>query len=171
MVEIRDGSGQVLIEVPGDVLHGADLHGANLHGAYLREADLNGAGLGEAGLGGADLRGADLGGANLPDYQISSGELDAWKKINGCIVQLLIRREWRRTGSLIGRKCRAERALVVGITGPEGSERQQITGGYANFTYRVGEVVEPDRYDDNPALECTHGIHFFLTREEAVNYQ
>lgn len=33
--------------------------------------------------------------------------------------------------------------------------------------YRAGEVVRSDKYDDDPRVECTHGIHFFLTKEEA----
>ena len=33
--------------------------------------------------------------------------------------------------------------------------------------YRVGETVRPDSYDDNPLVECTHGIHWFATRAEA----
>ena len=36
--------------------------------------------------------------------------------------------------------------------------------------YRVNETVVADSYDDNPLIECTHGIHFFLTREEAEAY-
>ena len=39
-----------------------------------------------------------------------------------------------------------------------------------NVTYTVGEVVYPDSFDDNRWNECSHGIHFFITRNEAVNY-
>jgi len=36
--------------------------------------------------------------------------------------------------------------------------------------YKVGETVKPDSFDDNPFVECTHGIHFFITRQEAEDY-
>lgn len=36
------------------------------------------------------------------------------------------------------------------------------------FTYSVGAVVKPRlAYDGSPWVECTSGIHFYLTREEA----
>jgi hypothetical protein len=40
-----------------------------------------------------------------------------------------------------------------------------------NFTYRVGETVKPtEPFDDDRWDECSTGIHFFITRYEAVNY-
>lgn len=30
--------------------------------------------------------------------------------------------------------------------------------------------MRPDAWDPNPLIECTHGIHAFVTREEAVVY-
>ena len=36
--------------------------------------------------------------------------------------------------------------------------------------YRVGAEVRPDSYDDDPRVECTNGIHFFLTRAETEEY-
>lgn len=38
------------------------------------------------------------------------------------------------------------------------------------LAYKVGEMVKPDKFDPNPMDTCSHGIHFFLTRREAVNY-
>ena len=61
MIEIKSLSGDVLLTVEAETLHGADLHGAYLHAADLRGADLTGANLHRA-----DLRGANLTGANLP---------------------------------------------------------------------------------------------------------
>ena len=37
--------------------------------------------------------------------------------------------------------------------------------------YRKGEIVRPDKYNPDPCLECTHGIHFMLTKEEAEAYR
>lgn len=40
-----------------------------------------------------------------------------------------------------------------------------------DFTYANGFVVEPtEPFDDNRWNECASGIHFFITREEAVAY-
>lgn len=126
---------------------------------------------GDTPLHEANLCGANLRGANLPAFQIASGELDAWKAISGHIVRLLIPREARRTGSLVGRKCRAEWAVVQAVTNAQGGEVLEVKGGHdPTFVYRVGETVRPDRYDDNPAVECTHGIHFWLTLDEARGY-
>jgi hypothetical protein len=158
----------------GAYLCGADLRGANLCGADLREADLCGADLRGADLRGADLRGADLEDANevekarLPHFQIPEGDLLVWKKVQGRLVNLLIPKEAKRTGSLVGRKCRAEYAKVLNIEGgePVTSQGQQ----YPATTYAVGETVRPDKYNPDPRIECASGIHFFLTRAEAEEW-
>lgn len=36
--------------------------------------------------------------------------------------------------------------------------------------YHVGEIVRVDNFDDNRWRECSTGIHFFMTRDEAVRY-
>ncbi len=39
-----------------------------------------------------------------------------------------------------------------------------------NFIYRVGESVEVEGYNPDIRVECTTGIHFFMTLDEAVEY-
>lgn len=41
---------------------------------------------------------------------------------------------------------------------------------YGDYVYTVGTIAKPDSYDDNPMIECTNGIHCFLTRKEAEAY-
>jgi hypothetical protein len=36
--------------------------------------------------------------------------------------------------------------------------------------YTVGAVTRADSYDDDIRVECTHGIHFFITKEEAEQW-
>jgi hypothetical protein len=155
-------------------LSGANLSGADLSRANLSGADLSRAYLSEANLSGANLIGADLSRAYLrgaktddktqwPHFQLPQGELMAWKKVAGKIVQLRIPAEAKRTASLVSRKCRAEYAIVVSI---EGGEPVSTRG----LLYREGVGVRPDSYDDDPKAECTHGIHFFATRAEAEDY-
>ena len=150
-------------DLRGANLWRADLRGADLWGADLRGADLRGADLRGANLWGANLRGANLWGADLPPFQISEGTLIGWKKVESKIVKFRIPEEAKRTASLVGRKCRAEYAVVLDIEGGGPVETRRLV-------YRIGETVYPDKYDDDIRVECTHGIHFFQTREEAEKY-
>lgn len=158
----------------------ANLRGANLRNADLRDADLRNADLGEADLRGADLRWADFEGANLRGtdlyYPIAcpeEGSFIAWKKAENCIVKLEVLEDAKRS-SAANRKCRCDKARVVAIENIDGSE-SRITEVCSNhdktFIYRVGEVVTVDDFDDDRWNECAPGIHFFITREEAVRYQ
>jgi hypothetical protein len=164
-------------------LGGADLGGADLRGADLRGANLGGANLIGADLGGADLRGADLRGAkNVPFIPMAcptDGEFIGWKKVydNGIyyLVKLLILEDAKRSSST-GRKCRCSKARVLDISALQGGkegpkEHKIINTSYDPYvTYEVGKVVEPDSFDDNRFDECSHGIHFFIDKQEAINY-
>ena len=148
----------------GANLCGANLYGANLKGANLYGANLKGANLCGANLKGANLYGANLKGAKLPHFQIcpEEGDFIAWKKVNGGILKLLIPKEAKRTSSLVGRKCRAEFVVVL-----EGSGVSTHDG---KTKYEPGMTVYPDKYNDDIRVECTSGIHFFMTKREAEEY-
>ena len=158
-------------DLRGANLCGADLYEANLHGAYLRGADLRGANLCGADLYGANLRGAD----NIPFVPMTcpdAGTFVAWKKANGYIVKLEIPEDARRS-SATGRKCRCDKAKVIEIQELDGSpsELTEVASGYdRNFVYRVGEIAKEPKYDENRWKECAPGIHFFINRQEAVDY-
>ena len=155
----------------GAYLGGADLRDADLRGADLRGADLRGAYLRGAYLGGADLRGAE----NIPFIPIScpsDGAFIGWKKVGGHLVKLEILEDSRRC-SATGTKCRCDKALVVEIRRiSDGEQTDAITNTsyYPNITYKVGEMVFPDSFDENRWNECSHGIHFFIDKQEAINY-
>ena len=159
----------------GANLYGANLYGANLRGADLRGADLyganlRGANLYGANLEGANLRGADLEGANLEGAKglavfsvLPAGDLIGWKKTTAGLVKLRIPTEAARVNAYGSRKCRAEFAEVL--------EAPPNAGSLHDGTrYGVGTIVRPDRYDPDPRVECSHGIHFFITRDEAEGY-
>ena len=162
-------------DLGGADLGGADLRGADLGDAYLRGARLGGADLGGACLGDADLRGADLRGAkNIPFIPLAcpgDGAFIGWKKVNECIVKLLIPEDAKRSSATTG-KCRCDKAKVLEITSMKTNEHLvEITNGeYAHCVYKVGEMVYPDSFDDDRWNECSHGIHFFINRQEAVEY-
>jgi hypothetical protein len=148
----------------GANLYGANLKGANLYGANLEWANLKGANLYGANLYGANLYGANLKGANLPHFQIcpEEGDFIAWKKVKGGVLKLLVPAEAKRTPSLVGRKCRAEFVKVLEGSGVSTHDNKTV--------YEVGMTVYPDKYDEDIRVECTSGIHFFMTRKEAEEY-
>ena len=159
----------------GANLRGADLRGANLSGANLRGANLRGANLHGTNIGYADLHGANLGGAkDIPFFPLScpsDGEFIGWKKVSDKLVRLLIPSDAKRSSST-SNKCRCDKAKVLEITDLDGNNpiTSVINNNYINTQYVVGEMVFPDSFDENRWNECSHGIHFFINKQEAINY-
>ena len=137
-----------------------------------------------ADLSNADLRYADLMHADLMyaksnestafyDLQCpEKGAFTAFKKVHGYIVELEIPADAKRS-SATTRKCRCEFAKVLSITNKDGSDSGLTkihNDNYCGCDYVVGDVVRADEWDDDRWNECSHGIHFFITRDEAVNY-
>ena len=166
-------------------LSGANLRGANLRGANLLNADLSGANLSGANLSGANLSGANLWNADLSVANLSGAKINfhiacpekgsfiAFKKVkDNYIVELLIPEDARRC-SATSRKCRCDKAKVLSITKLNGTS-DGVGTVYSEydetFAYKIGEMVEVKDFDDNRWNECSTGIHFFITRQEAVNY-
>ena len=170
-------------------LSGADLSGADLREANLSGANLSGANLSGSNLSGADLRGADLSGANLrlakniPSYVChlvcpEEGSFIGFKKAHTtvpdsreAIVKLLISEDAKRS-SATTRKCRCDKAKVISITSLDGKENFTTAYSYYDrfFQYTVGQTVIIDDFDEERWDECSTGVHFFITREEAVDY-
>ena len=152
-------------------LWGANLRGANLQNAALRGADLcsanlQNANLRDANLWGANLQNADLRDAKLPAFSIlPAGDLIVWKKLQEGICKLKIPTAAKRVNST-GRKCRAEYAKVLEL--PKNTQIGHAT--YDGTIYRVGKIVRPNKYNPDFRVECSHGIHFFITRAEAEAY-
>ena len=154
----------------------ANLSRANLSGADLSRANLSGADLSGADLYGADLYRADLSGAeNVPFIPYACpdfGMFIGFKKAHGHIVVLEIPEDARRL-SATGRKCRCDKAKVLQIQNSDGAESglTEIASDYSSeFIYRVGEVVSVPDFNENRWNECSQGIHFFINRQEAVDY-
>ena len=165
-------------------LRGADLRGADLYGACLLGANLYG-----ACLLGADLRYAHLYGAKLSELTVAQtsilpdeGDIIGWKKAyvddaiddaTPVIVKLLIPADAQRS-NCTGRKCRANTARVLDLQDKQGNSLPPDTTAYSrydtDFTYKKGETVHVENFDTNRWDECAPGIHFFITRIEAVEY-
>ena len=191
--EIKSEFGSILFECNGESLRdaviaavkaradlsGADLSGANLYGADLSHANLYGANLSGANLSHANLSGANLFGANLSGANLSGavcnlqcpevGSFTAFKKCAGGRIVTLIIPEDAKRSSATSRKCRADKAVVLRIE-DDGEEVMEANSGFdSNFIYRVGETVSVDNFEEDRWKECAAGIHFFITRDEAVN--
>ena len=165
----------------GADLHEADLYGANLSNANLSRTNLSGAilcraNLREANLYGANLYGADLREAkhiNCPMACPEKGSFIGFKKVCGdLIVELEITADALRS-SATGRKCRCSKAKVLSITNIDGTESDIDSARSLwdpDFVYTMGETIEVSNFDTNRWNECVPGIHFFITRQEAVDF-
>ena len=196
----RGEDGGERADLRGADLRGTNLRNADLRGADLCDADLCNANLRDADLSGANLHSADLSDAHLSDANLSDANLRdaknidkiAWnartafyplqcpetgsfighKKASGYIVELEICANAKRS-SATSRKCRCSKAKVLSITNLDGSESglTEVRSDYSKeFVYCVGEIAEAPDFDENRWNECAPGIHFFVTREEAVRY-
>ena len=170
-------------------LIGANLNGANLDSAYLgsanlrgtnlRGANLRGANLDSAYLGGADLRGANLNGicynertAFLSLCCPEEGSFVGYKKCQeNKIVKLLITKDAQRS-SATTRKCRASKVKVLSVENVDGTKSydKAVSIRNNNFIYCVGQIIEVKDFNEDRWEECSTGIHFFITRDEAVRY-
>jgi hypothetical protein len=171
----------------GANLSGANLSGANLHGANLSRANLSGANLRGAYLSGANLSGANLSGANLSGAYLHGaknaelalamiqfippeGAFRGWKKCrNGRLVMLGIPVSAKRSHGA-ERKCRCSKAKVLLILDSDGNETNEAVSQLdSTFIYHKGKIVEPlNGFDENRWNTCGAGIHFYLTKEEAI---
>ena len=155
----------------------ANLRYANLDEANLRDADLR-----YANLDGANLRYANLSRANLRDAKNipyiplqcpSDGAFVGWKKVNNVLIKLEIPADAKRSSATTN-KCRCDKAKVLGFYDSLGSKELDMTelvnDNYEKCKYVKGEMVYPDFFDENRWNECSHGIHFFVNKQDAINY-
>ena len=160
----------------GAYLYCADISCADLRYANLRDANLSNAYLRDAYLSNANLRNANLCGAKeipfVPFYCPSEGSFIGWKKVSNYLIKLQIPEDAKRS-SATSQKCRCDKAKVLAITKLDGtnpiSEIENF--GYSpSVLYKVGEMVIPDSFDEDRWNECSHGIHFFINKQDAINY-
>lgn len=161
------------------------LRGSNMRGSNFRWSDLSYADLRDSILFGANLHGANLVFAKLfraigldlacPE----EGSFIGFKKLRGiCFGKLLCKLKIpanAKRSSATSRSCRCSRAKVLEILAEddEGNYTIPVDEGYSmhyDFKYTVGEYVRSDKWDNDRWNEDSNGIHFFVTRKEAINY-
>ena len=112
----------------------------------------------------------------------SDEDFIAWKaaltihsgKLEYCIVKLLIPKDAKRSCAF-SNKCRSDMAKVLDIQKTSGESLGISTNAFSlykrDFCYVIGKVVTPrEPFDLDQFNECSSGIHFFMSREEAVEY-
>lgn len=101
------------------------------------------------------------------------GSFIAWKVCDDFkLVKLLIPEDARRLSGTT-RACRCDKAKVLNIVDVVSGEKADYA--YSNydpdFEYRVGEMVYSGEFDEDRWTECSAGIYFYLSKQEAImNY-
>lgn len=119
---------------------------------------------------------------SFPQSVPSEGSFIAWKKARlfdidnhhmstDVIVKLRIPDDAERCCA--NHKCRASKVEVIQyetLDGEKLPDDANVSSFYdSEFVYHIG-MIEGDGYHSNPQSECSNGIHFFLNRDDAVNY-
>jgi len=125
----------------------------------------------------------DFSTANMSDINIDytvtglqdapEGDLVMYGKKHGWIVTMLIPKEAKRSWATT-RKLRAEYVKTLEIDPSRGYTRSRLIHSSHRsksiVVYEVGKMTYPDSWDDNRWNECSHGIHGFLDKREAVTW-
>lgn len=110
----------------------------------------------------------------------ADGDIIGWKVCRDrnnlfipCLVKLRIPDGVKRTSGFGSRKCRCECAQVLDILHIDGTPaKETVVVSYYDktFIYIKGQWVCCDYYDNDRRFVCSGGIHFFMERQEAINY-
>ena len=160
--------------LPHSNLTRADFRGANFGWADLRSCVFYDTDLRDCNFMYANLRGSKYV-PYIPFQCPSDGAFVGWKKVNNVLIKLEIPADAKRSSATTN-KCRCDKAKVLGFYDSLGSKELNITelvnDKYGKkCKYVKGEMVYPDSFDENRWNECSTGIHFFMNKENALNYQ
>lgn len=157
-----------------------DVDGWDNMKANFSNQDLSYANLRDADIRCANFSNADLSGTKnmmyIPMACPEEGSFIGFKKAvyagKNYIVKLEISADALRS-SATSRKCRCNKAKVLEIQNIDGSKANidVVHSTYdLSFQYKTGQIVEEPKYDNNRFNECSKGIHFFINRQEAVDF-
>lgn len=101
----------------------------------------------------------------------TKGSFVGYKRVKNYLVKLFIPASAKRS-SATSTKCRCSKAKVIYILDLETKEsvKEIVNTNYGETKYKVGKMVYPDSFDMNRYNECSNGIHFFIDKQEALNY-
>lgn len=102
------------------------------------------------------------------------GAFIGWKRLKGNIIAKIEIPSYAYRTSGFSRKCRADCALVLDFYHTNGTEWPEVDNVPSiwdkNFIYTRGKMVYADSFDESRET-CGHGIHFFLSFQEAVEHK
>ena len=159
--------------LPHSNLTRADFRGANLDWADLRDCVFYDTDLRDCNLWSANLVG-DKDVSYIPLQCPSDGAFVGWKTVKNVLIKLEIPADAKRSSATTN-KCRCDKAKVLGFYDSLGTEELDITelvnDKYEKCKYVKGEMVYPDFFDEDRWNECSHGIHFFVNKQDAIDYK
>ena len=134
----------------------------------------------------ANLRYANLSNADLSNANLYNADLDEKEKLRKgviidkpvrvfkkCIKNNIVELELLK-GSIVfsinNKKCRTNKAKVISINGVCEKGLKCCSSYNDKFIYEVDKTVEVKDFDLMYNVECSSGIHFFWTKEEAEDY-
>lgn len=164
----------------------ADLSYANFNNCSLVNSVLVDANITKADFTNADLTYADVSYEQLAivkgvnDQCPKEGSFIGWKKCfdrnnkTFCVVKLEIPADARRCSGTTN-KCRCSKAKVLEIQNIDGTiaDTTVVCSSFYSSNivhYKINEIIYPNWFDDYFWNECSNGIHFFMDRDEAINY-
>lgn len=160
-------------------LRNVNFQNANLKSAAMRYNDLTGANIKGANLFASVLEHAKLDNIIFDDetkwFRLHCPEKGAFlgykKCFNNRLVQLLIPADAKRTSATMN-SCRCSKAKVLTIKSFDYKEQYDEAWSLVdeNFVYRKGQWVEVLDFNEDRWHDSTTGIHFWMTREEALAY-
>lgn len=170
--------------VENSLFDGCSLHGVNFKNANMRTASFRGCDLADSNIEGANLFGAvleraDLNGVHFDEqtrwfrmHCPETGPILGYKKcVNDRLVQLLIPADAKRTSATLP-SCRCNKAKVLTIKNFDSTEEYEEAWSLVdeNFVYRKGEWVEVKDFNEDRWFDSTTGIHFWMSRDDAIGY-
>nr|DAI48842.1 MAG TPA: non-SMC mitotic condensation complex subunit 1 [Caudoviricetes sp.] len=130
----------------------------------------------ERGLkdGDCDVRAAAMNackanGMDIPIIRTVEPPETVYKKCFGGVIVCAHIPEDAQIRGTVGRKCRANKAVITGVIGTLGGEPVGISLFDKKTTYYEGDEIEIENFDFSNE-ECSAGFHFFCTKAEAEEY-
>ncbi|SLM85851.1 MULTISPECIES: DUF5758 domain-containing protein [Vagococcus] len=161
-----------------------DFSSTNLKGAIFLGATLNNCCFNHANVDQTNFRHSLIVDCQLDNLKnkekafylnLSCPETGAFIAYKQCMdfrmVQLLIPSDAKRS-SATNNTCRCDKAKVLSIKNIDYTQTYDDAQSLVdeNFIYHQGEWIYSDYFCDNRWIDSTYGIHFYMTREEAIDY-
>ena len=87
------------------------------------------------------------------------------------LIKLEIPEDAKRTSGFGSKKCRCDKAKVLEIRNSTGELKEAAHSIYdSTFVYKVGEEVSVKDFCNDRMKICAPGIHFFMEKEDALDY-